>query len=217
MIKKLIIILISSIFASSLVSCKTITINFGDETSSVSSSTESTSSENDTSSSLDSSSTVSTSSAGSSSKESNSSSNSTSSTENSNTDNSSNNSNNNTKSKEPEKTEVTVNINDNSEYYVQNPVIPEKIYHSNSFIFPQSSKSYLTHNQVSALNNYELGIARNEIYARHGYTFDLAQFRNYFNSQSWYTPIGKNVSLSKVEQYNVDLIKSEENRRGVTW
>ena len=59
------------------------------------------------------------------------------------------------------------------------------------FIFPNSNYAYLPKNQASTLNNYQLGIARNEIYARHGYKFTLEQFRSYFNAQSWYTPIPK--------------------------
>lgn len=84
-----------------------------------------------------------------------------------------------------------------------------------SFIFSNSGYSYLTKSQVASLSNYQLGIARNEIYARHGYIFSTAKYRNYFNSQSWYSPITTNVTLSNVETYNVDLIKAEEDRRGV--
>ncbi len=115
--------------------------------------------------------------------------------------------------------QVTVNITNDSvpDYGPPRPTIPQTEYYSNSFIFPDSSHSYLTQSQVASLNNYQLGIARNEIYARHGYTFDLTQFRNYFNSQSWYKPISKNVSLNSFEEYNVVLIKTEEDRRGVTW
>ncbi|AGX43127.1 YARHG domain-containing protein [Clostridium saccharobutylicum] len=116
---------------------------------------------------------------------------------------------------------VTVNINSdaNSEkkdvIVIRDP-IPTNVAHG-SFIFYNSDCSYLSKNQISNLNNFELGIARNEIFARHGYIFSSQQFRTYFNAQSWYRPITKNVTLNKIETYNVDLIRAEENRRGITW
>ena len=88
------------------------------------------------------------------------------------------------------------------------------VYYGN-FIFWNSDRVYLTESQVYSLSNYQLGIARNEIYARRGYVFSLEKYRTYFGAQSWYTPISKNVTLNSVEEYNVGLIKAEEDRRGV--
>lgn len=87
-------------------------------------------------------------------------------------------------------------------------------------IFPQSSTTYLTKAQVRSLSSYQLGIARNEIYARHGYIFQLDTFKRYFESQNWYVPrysSQNSISLNSIESYNVDLIKSEEDRRGIQW
>lgn len=84
-----------------------------------------------------------------------------------------------------------------------------------NFVFWNSDRVYLTENQVYSLSNYELGIARNEIYARHGYIFSTEKYRLYFNAQNWYYPISKNVTLNNIELYNVNLIKAEEDRRGV--
>ncbi len=39
------------------------------------------------------------------------------------------------------------------------------------YIFPDSSSSYLTRSQVVALSGYDMYLARNEIYARHGRIF----------------------------------------------
>lgn len=120
-----------------------------------------------------------------------------------------------------DKSNVTVNINSDADsekkdiIVIREP-IPINTAHGN-FIFYNSDSSYLTKSQVSNLNNFELGVARNEIYARHGYIFSLEQFRTYFNAQSWYKPITKNVTLNKIETYNVALIKAEENKRGITW
>ena len=194
MIKKYLIPLISfTILITNFSGCKAVTIQFGSDDSSSESS--SSSIQNTSNSSTESSGSIQNSSGSSSPGSSESSSN-----------------NNDTP-------QVTVNINNDSvpDYGPPHPTIPQKVYYSNSYIFPYSSSSDLTKSQVASLSNCEIGIARNEIYARRGYTFDLAQFRNYFNSQAWYTPVGKNVSLNKIEEYNVGLIKAEEDRRGVVW
>jgi hypothetical protein len=120
-----------------------------------------------------------------------------------------------------DKSNVTVNITppqtqNNKDVVVIRDPIPVDI-SNGDFIFPNSDHAYLTQNQVSSLNNYQLGIARNEIYARHGYIFSLEQFRSYFSAQRWYTPITKDVTLNDIETYNVNLIKAEEDRRGIRW
>lgn len=122
-----------------------------------------------------------------------------------------------------DKSNITVNItNETPQINAKTNVgvirgsIPVNI-SNGSFVFFNSDYSYLTQNQVSCLNNYQLGIARNEIYARHGYIFSLEQFRAYFYAQNWYTPITKNVTLNSIETYNVNLIKAEEDRRGIQW
>ena len=97
---------------------------------------------------------------------------------------------------------------------------PQPVYYSSDFIFPQSSTEYLSQSQVSSLSDYQLGIARNEIYARHGYIFKLDRFKSYFESQSWYVPRYSDVSsisLNEIETYNVALIKAEEDSRGIQW
>lgn len=100
------------------------------------------------------------------------------------------------------------------------PIIPSYIYGKNNYIIPYSDRSYLTSRDISKLSNYELGIARNEIYARHGYIFQLDQFRRYFESQNWYVPrytSEADISLNKYEKYNAEIIKAEEDSRGVKW
>ena len=86
--------------------------------------------------------------------------------------------------------DVNINITEDSK---PDPVVivqekPQPVYYSSDFIFPQSSTEYLSQSQVSSLSDYQLGIARNEIYARHGYIFKLDRFKSYFESQSWYVP-----------------------------
>lgn len=76
--------------------------------------------------------------------------------------------------------------------------------------WPFTSTRYLDPSELYGMGAWDLKIMRNEIYARHGYIFQTEDMRNYFNSQSWYTPVTRNVKLSKIEEYNVQLIKEFE-------
>ena len=68
----------------------------------------------------------------------------------------------------------------------------------------------LTEDDLMGFTKAELRIIRNEIYARHGYIFDSKDLRDYFMKKEWYKPRTKNVKLSAIEQYNVNLIKQYE-------
>lgn len=55
----------------------------------------------------------------------------------------------------------------------------------------------------------ELDYMRNEIYARHGYSFTNNQVLSYFQSESWYMPCSSNVEsqLTSIEKTNIQRIK----------
>ena len=62
---------------------------------------------------------------------------------------------------------------------------------------------------------YQLELARNEIYARHGRKFTNPTLQNYFNSQAWYTGTIEpedftDDMLSDVEKSNIQFIKDHE-------
>lgn len=84
-------------------------------------------------------------------------------------------------------------------------------------IFPNSSTSYITKAEVEALNNDQINLAINEIYARNGRIFQDPTLSAYFNSQSWYTPkytaeeFDKNVKFNEYEQANLQLLVSHKN------
>lgn len=54
------------------------------------------------------------------------------------------------------------------------------------YILPGSNLRYVTDEEVSALTKDEQQLAINEIYARRGRKFDMQEYQDYFNSQSWY-------------------------------
>ncbi len=84
----------------------------------------------------------------------------------------------------------------------------------NSYIFPNSSSKKLTDSQLKKLTKKRLGIARNEILARHGYVFKTTFYKNYFNNQKWYKAGGYSSSkLNNTEWYNIKLIKKYEAKK----
>lgn len=91
----------------------------------------------------------------------------------------------------------------------------------NSYIFSNSSSSYLSNSDVSALSDNNLTIALNEIYARRGRIFKDSALSSYFNSQAWYTPkytqaeFDKNVTFNDYEQKNLQLMINEQKKRGL--
>lgn len=87
---------------------------------------------------------------------------------------------------------------------------------SSGYIFANSSTKKLTRKQILSIDKSMWGYARNEIYARHGYSFKTAKYRNYFRKKSWYKEGGFSTGdLNSIEWYNMDLIKSMEEEYGV--
>lgn len=86
-----------------------------------------------------------------------------------------------------------------------------------TYILQDSDKYRLTDAQLKKLTGHDLMLARNEIFARHGYVFKKEPFKSYFEGKSWYTPNpsfkGSDSQLSSVEKYNIKLILKYENMK----
>ena len=101
------------------------------------------------------------------------------------------------KEKQPEKSEK----NENGEY-----------------ILPFSSERYLTEADLDPLSEWELKLARNEIYARHGRRFIDPELQAYFDSKSWYKGIydpqdfdkNHDSDISELEKKNAEFILKYE-------
>lgn len=78
-----------------------------------------------------------------------------------------------------------------------------------SYIIPGSDSHYLHGGELYGLSNWQLTLARNEIYARHGRPFDNPHIRAYFLKQPWYSPDSSFTEsrLSKVERTNAEFIR----------
>ena len=83
------------------------------------------------------------------------------------------------------------------------------------YIYP-SDREYITKEQLDGLTREEIALLRNEIYARHGYEFQLQQYKDYFNKKSWYRPSSyfDESMLNSIEKANKDLIVEYEIEKG---
>ncbi|AEV97497.1 hypothetical protein A4D02_30645 [Niastella koreensis] len=77
---------------------------------------------------------------------------------------------------------------------------------------PNASARLLSANDVNNLLKDELRYMRNEIYARHGYSFKLKEVRQMFDSRDWYMPVSTDVrkKLTPIEVRNEKMIKNFE-------
>jgi hypothetical protein len=83
-------------------------------------------------------------------------------------------------------------------------------------IFSDSSTRELTQAELNNLSRAELGLARNEIFARYGYEFKTSPTKEFFAMQKGY--VNRNISdvaafLTEIELKNINLIKATEANR----
>jgi len=107
------------------------------------------------------------------------------------------------------------NSNRNSNIATSTNTDINKINSPNYYFFPESGSVKLLASDVSTLSQQNLALAKNEIFARHGYVFQSEPFKSYFNNKSWYkpNPYIKDVyqKFNNVEIYNVQIIENYEN------
>ena len=127
-------------------------------------------------------------------------------------------------SKNSEKTSTkdkVIPINKNPE--VEKEVVPTKSSNDISnidsptyYIFPKSESEKLLDSDLSLLKKENLTLARNEIYARHGFIFKTQAYKSYFSKKSWYTENpsfkGSDGELTDAETYNIKIISEYENK-----
>ena len=87
---------------------------------------------------------------------------------------------------------------------------------TSEYFFYDSDSRYLTYEDCWYLTRWELVLARNEIFARHGRLFANEDIQNYFDGCSWYEgTISPEYFDSSVfndyERYNINFLKSIED------
>lgn len=89
----------------------------------------------------------------------------------------------------------------------------------NEFILPDSDNRLYTEDEIRKLNDHNLNLAINEIYARRGLTFEDPELDSYFRSKSWYNPIYTFADFeaggifNAYEQQNIVTLAAERDRR----
>lgn len=89
---------------------------------------------------------------------------------------------------------------------------------STDYILPTSNTALVSYDTLRPLSDWQLRLARNEIYARHGRRFNDAQLQAYFDSKSWYhgtiAPDAFDASvLNDTELANIARIQEVEVQR----
>ncbi|MEL6657602.1 MAG: YARHG domain-containing protein [Bacteroidota bacterium] len=79
-------------------------------------------------------------------------------------------------------------------------------------LWPEASQRLLTEEEVWNHTSDDLRLMRNEIYARHGYSFKIKDMRYHFEAQDWYMPITTDIreTLTDIEAENIALIYQYE-------
>jgi len=78
--------------------------------------------------------------------------------------------------------------------------------------FTEASTRYLEVPDVENMLPEEIEMIRNEIYARHGYSFKNLKIRRIFDAKEWYMPMAIDIrdQLTEMEAYNIDLLYNYE-------
>lgn len=84
------------------------------------------------------------------------------------------------------------------------------------YVLSESNRQVQSESRISELTDWELIIARNEIYARYGLNFSTSEIKNHFLSKSWFKindEVGNDLALTEIENKNLQLILVEEKKR----
>lgn len=84
------------------------------------------------------------------------------------------------------------------------------------YVLPTSNIMVQYEENIRRLTNWELIIARNEIYARYGLNFSTKEIKDHFLRKSWFKindEVGNDLALTETENKNLQLILTEEKKR----
>jgi len=78
------------------------------------------------------------------------------------------------------------------------------------------SETKYNEKDISENKLFELELLRNEIFARHNYSFGNRRLEEFFSKYEWYTPDYNNpikdVALNEFENYNIKIFKKKEKK-----
>lgn len=84
------------------------------------------------------------------------------------------------------------------------------------YVLEFSNKVVQSEERIRQLTDWELIIARNELFARYGLNFSTIEIKEHFIKKSWFIindEVGNDLALTEIENKNLQLILAEEKRR----
>lgn len=122
--------------------------------------------------------------------------------------------------------EYSCNTYDNTYYYMDRSSDTITV-DTSSYVLYDSDYRYVTQEELAGYSGLYLMLARNEIYAKHGYIFNDQNIQRYFDCKDWYYGYVPSQNFApavfnEYEEYNIQMILAEESRRGgavqsLTW
>ncbi len=104
------------------------------------------------------------------------------------------------------------------------PVTVQAAVTDSDYVIPDSDSRYLCEADLEGLSDFEILLARNEIYAKHGRKFNNEELNAYFSSKSWYQPVvdGNDFTeeyasrvFNEYEMGNIAFIAEYERNHGI--
>lgn len=131
----------------------------------------------------------------------------------------------------PENDENSAQKNEEDPVVVEDPVADispaplgdTELYKGESYIFVNSDTQKLAKEDLNGLSEWEIRIARDEIFARHGRRFEDHKLQEYFDSCPWYSgtiephEFDYTTMLNDVEKDNIETIKQFEKEHGYNY
>jgi hypothetical protein len=95
-------------------------------------------------------------------------------------------------------------------YFVFNNLQTQLITYGNIKVLDKA----LSIKELTKLDNEQLALVRNTIFAKYGYRFKSKNYQAHFGRFKWYKPKTDNVNrmLSDIDQYNIEVILQAEDR-----
>lgn len=85
-----------------------------------------------------------------------------------------------------------------------------------NYVLEFSNKVVQSEERIRQLTDWELIIARNELFARYGLNFSTIEIKEHFLKKSWFIindEVGNDLALTEIENKNLQLILAEEKKR----
>ncbi len=114
----------------------------------------------------------------------------------------------------------TITAEPTSQTYNGNTIyeITDMTNYEGDYLLADSGTKLLSESDIKGMSKYDLALARNEIYARHGRKFQTAEYNSYFTGKSWYkinpnyNYSDDNSNLNDIEAKNVEFLLNAERR-----